>query len=214
MGEEVRVVGAAAPGAVSKGGGGGGAAIAGPARGGAKRQPPLPRKSCGAPGCASWTATPVAQNDAPIERPRAAHGIWHLALAQNDAPIERPRAAHGICFEVARWVHRFVQLVRVASASSGSAGAAERGVVLRLKGERDDGFVARAGLMLGGDLSSHPPPPARAAERRAPLPRAAAALLFGSVLPAAPALPAAFRAPREAHISGARGFFAAAEMVH
>ena len=82
----------------------------------------------------------------------------------------------------------------MASASSESAGAAERGVVLRLKGEREDGFVARAGLLLGGDLSSHPPPPARAAERRAPLPRAAAALLFGSVLPAAPALPAAFRA--------------------
>ena len=54
-----------------------------------------------------------------------------------------------------------------------SAGAAERGVVLRLKGEREDGFVARAGLLLGGDLSSHPPPPARAAARRAPLPAGA-----------------------------------------
>ena len=82
----------------------------------------------------------------------------------------------------------------MASASIESAAGAERGAVLRLKAEREGGFVAPAGLLLGGDLGSAPPPPARAAEWRALPPRAATALLFGSVFPAAPAPRAAFRA--------------------
>ena len=75
----------------------------------------------------------------------------------------------------------------MAPASIESAVVAERGVVLPLKAEREDGFVAPAGRLLGGDLHSHPPPPARAAERRAPLPPATTALLFGSGSAASPA---------------------------